>query len=189
VANHAYQFSIVNKGDSLSNPGGIFTRVDAYARQVESAEDNARGIIVDWEQQWSEFATPKFEDLIIYEAHVGSFAGLNDHLNISTYATFADFETKLKYIRDLGFNALQLLPIGQVDGIDGEGYGATNLFAPHNGYGTPAQLRSLVIQLMMAGFILKTHLGMNQYGMKTVDHLPTGKPKSKTFYSTTLECC
>ena len=31
-----------------------------------------------------------------------------------------------------------------MDGIDGEGYGATNLFAPHNGYGTPAQLRSLV---------------------------------------------
>jgi 1,4-alpha-glucan branching enzyme len=144
TAGQPYQFSIVNKGDSPSNPGGVFTRVDAYARQVESAEHNARGIVVDWRQKWSEFATPKFEDLIIYEAHVGSFAGLNDHLNISTYATFADFETKLGYIRELGFNALQLLPIGQVDGIDGEGYGATNLFAPHNGYGTPAQLRSLV---------------------------------------------
>ncbi len=144
VAGQPYQFSIVNKGGDPTNPGGILTRVDAYARQVESAEDNARGIIVDWQQEWSEFATPKFADLIIYEAHVGSFAGLHDHLNISTYATFADFETKLGYIRELGFNALQLLPTEQVDGIDGEGYGATNLFAPHNGYGTPAQLRSLV---------------------------------------------
>ena len=117
------------------------TRVDAYAQQVESAEDNARGIVVDWQQEWSEFVTPRFADLIIYKAHVGSFAGLHDHLNISTYATFADFETKLRYIRELGFNALQLLPTEQVDGIDGEGYGATNLFAPHNGYGTPAQLR------------------------------------------------
>ena len=144
VAGQPYQFSIINKGGDSTNPGGILTRVDAYARQVESAEDNARGIVVDWQQQWSEFATPKFADLIIYEAHVGSFAGLNDHLNISTYATFADFETKLGYIRELGFNALQLLPTEQVDGIDGEGYGATNLFAPHNGYGTPAQLRSLV---------------------------------------------
>jgi 1,4-alpha-glucan branching enzyme len=144
VAGQPYQFSIVNKGGDPTNPGGILMRVDAYARQVESAEDNARGIIVDWQQQWSTFATPKFADLIIYEAHVGSFAGLNDHLNISTYATFADFETKLGYIRELGFNALQLLPTEQVDGIDGEGYGATNLFAPHNGYGTPADLRSLV---------------------------------------------
>jgi 1,4-alpha-glucan branching enzyme len=141
VAGQPYQFSIVNKGGDPANPGGILTRVDAYARQVESAEDNARGIVVDWQQEWSEFATPKFADLIIYEAHVGSFAGLNDHLNISTYATFADFETKIGYIRELGFNALQLLPIPQVDGIDGEGYGATNMFAPHNGYGTPAQLR------------------------------------------------
>jgi 1,4-alpha-glucan branching enzyme len=141
VAGQPYQFSIVNQGGDPTNPGGILTRVDAHARQVESAEDNARGIVVDWQQEWSEFATPKFEDLIIYEAHVGSFAGLNDHLNISTYATFADFETKLGYIPELGFNALQLLPIEQVDGIDGEGYGATNLFALRNGYGTPAQLR------------------------------------------------
>jgi 1,4-alpha-glucan branching enzyme len=144
VAGQPYQFSIINKGGDPTNPGGILTRVDAYARQVESAKDNARAIVVDWQQEWSEFATPKFADLIIYEAHVGSFAGLNDHLNISTYATFADFETKLGYIRELGFNALQLLPTEQVDGIDGEGYGATNLFAPHNGYGTPADLRSLV---------------------------------------------
>ena len=92
------------------------TRVDAYARQVESAEDNARGIVVDWQQEWSTFATPKFADLIIYEAHVGSFAGLDDHLNISTYATFADVETKLGYIRELGFNALQLLPISLPNG-------------------------------------------------------------------------
>jgi 1,4-alpha-glucan branching enzyme len=40
----------------------------------------------------------------------------------------------------LGFNALQLLPTEQVDGIDGEGYGATKMFAPHNGYRTPADL-------------------------------------------------
>ena len=71
VAGQPYKFSIINKGGDPTNPGGILTRVDAYARQVESAEDNARGIVVDWQQQWSEFATPKFADLIIYQAHVG----------------------------------------------------------------------------------------------------------------------
>lgn len=89
--------------EKIYNSEGAFdgdrSRVDASARQVESAEDHARGIIVDWQQQWSDFAPPKFADLIIYETHVWSFAGLNDHLNISTYATFADFETKLGYIR------------------------------------------------------------------------------------------
>lgn len=144
VADQSYQFLIENKGGDATNLGGTVSRVDAYARRVESAEDNARGIIVDWQQEWTEFATPKFDDLIIYQAHVGSFTGLHDHLNISTYGTFDDFQTKLGYIRELGFNALQLLPISQVDGADGEGYGATNLFAPHNGYGTPAELRSLV---------------------------------------------
>ncbi len=144
VAGQRYQFLIENKGDSPTNPGGRVIRVDAYARQVENADDNAKGIIVDWAQEWSEFATPYFSDLIIYQAHVGSFAGLHDHLNISTYATFTDFQTKLDYIRSLGFNAIQFLPIAQVDGGDNEGYGITNLFAPHDGYGTPAELRSLV---------------------------------------------
>lgn len=144
VAVQAYRFLIENKGEGENNPGGLFSRVDAYARQVENASDDARGIVVDCQQTWSEFATPRFDDLIIYQAHVGSFAGLHDHLNIHTYATFDNFQTKLGYIRDLGFNAIQLLPIAQVDGLDSEGYGATNLFAPHNGYGSPEKLRSLV---------------------------------------------
>ena len=144
VAGQAYLFLIENKGGDETNPGGTFSRVDAYARQVESAADDARGIVVDCQQTWSEFATPRFNDLIIYQAHVGSFAGLNDHLNIYTYATFDDFQTKLGYIRSLGFNAIQLLPISQVDGVDNEGYSATNLFAPHDGYGPPERLRSLV---------------------------------------------
>ena len=38
VAGQPYQFSIVNKGGDDRNPGGIFTRVDAYARQVESSD-------------------------------------------------------------------------------------------------------------------------------------------------------
>jgi 1,4-alpha-glucan branching enzyme len=37
VAGQPYEFSIVNKGGDPTNPGGILTRVDAYARQVESA--------------------------------------------------------------------------------------------------------------------------------------------------------
>lgn len=90
----------------------------------ENAQDNAKGMVVDWQHDWAEFDTPKFDDLMIYQAHVGSFAGLNDHRNIPTYATFTDFQTKLGYIRALGFNALQLLPIAQVDGVDNEGYGA-----------------------------------------------------------------
>ena len=94
-AGQRYRFAIENKGGDISNPGGTFTRVDAYARQVEHAGDDAKSIVVDWQYEWSEFKPPKFDDLIIYQAHVGSFAGLNDHLNISTYATFTDFETKL----------------------------------------------------------------------------------------------
>jgi 1,4-alpha-glucan branching enzyme len=34
VAGQPYQFSILNKGDDPTNPGGILTRVDAYAPAI-----------------------------------------------------------------------------------------------------------------------------------------------------------
>lgn len=42
VADLRYDFWIENKGGSPTNPGGNVFRVDAYARQVENVNDNAK---------------------------------------------------------------------------------------------------------------------------------------------------
>ena len=86
----------------------------------------------------SPFSTPAFQDFLIYQLHIGSFAGKNDGIPVTNnIATFVDVIAKLDYIRGLGFNAIELLPItdflcdlpGASLGIGAdEGYGPSDLF-------------------------------------------------------------
>jgi 1,4-alpha-glucan branching enzyme len=144
-AGQPYKFVIVN--------GGTHWRVDAYARDVDSDADGTfHGVVVDPTAPWSTFATPRFADLVLYQLHVGSFAGSGDGLAVMPVdggwsATCEQIIPKLDYIRGLGFNGLALLPIGEVPAAAGEehmGYAPTNWFAPESDLGAPAGVRRLV---------------------------------------------
>ncbi len=146
-AGQAYKFIFDNVGPSLHNPGGKFWRVDAYAREVQNSMANAKGFIVDPTFSFTPFQTPCFQDFLIYQLHVGSFAGRNDGVEVNAKtkdALFLDIIPKLSYIRQMGFNALALLPVGQMGLRIGEGYSPTNWFAPDEYYGSPTALRQLV---------------------------------------------
>jgi 1,4-alpha-glucan branching enzyme len=146
-AGQAYKFVIENAGGSANNPGGTFWRVDPYAREVQNLQSNANGYIVDPTFTFTPFQTPRFENFVLYQLHIGTFAGLNDEAPVdpdTREAMFVDIIPKLNYIRALGFNALALLPVGQMGLRIGEGYSPTNWFAPDEYYGSPTALRQLV---------------------------------------------
>jgi len=145
AAGHRYRFRMTNVGGGGDNPGGDFEHVDPYARDVESSALSADGFVVDPSFAFRPFATPRFEDFIIYQLHVGSFAGLNDGVSVLNFtARFTDIIPKLDRIRDLGFNAVQMLPTGEYPSDRNEGYAPTNFFAPESAFGTPGDLRRLV---------------------------------------------
>jgi 1,4-alpha-glucan branching enzyme len=152
VAGHLYQFSIQNRGGDQFDPGGPpLRRAGPCAREVTSSDPTVVCVIVDptTYQFTAPFQTPAFQNFIVYQAHVGSFAGKNDGLPVFTdtngsTATFADFETKLDYIRSMNFNAVQFLPNGEYDGAEGEAYNPANYYAPETLYGHPDDLRRLV---------------------------------------------
>ncbi len=81
--------------------------------------------------------------------------GRNDAIGVSNdTATFVDLLAKLDYIRSLGFNAIELLPITDFlcdVGGAGEGYGPSDLFASEDAYATsPEKAVSELIQLIDA---------------------------------------
>ncbi len=146
-ANAAYRFLVQN--------GSVHERVDAYARDVESDTQNQRfrGLVVDRGASWAPFATPRPSDLILYQLHVGSFAGHNDGIQVRALgddgwvATCDQIVPKLDYIRALGFNALALLPIGEHPRPADQahmGYAPTHWFAPESDFGSPRHVRFLV---------------------------------------------
>lgn len=82
--------------------------------------------------QWQ---PPPLSSAIIYELHVGTF---------TPEGTFAGASQKLDYLKDLGITHVELMPVNTFSGSRGWGYDGVDLFAPHEVYGGPEGLKSLV---------------------------------------------
>jgi len=77
------------------------------------------------------FRPPPFHELIIYQFHIGVWhipPGRNN-------GTFLDVVEKLPYLRSLGINAIQPLPIVEFSGMFSLGYNGVDYFSPETDYG------------------------------------------------------
>lgn len=86
-----------------------------------------------------------FEDLVIYEIHVRGYTK-DKSSGVSAPGTFAGFKDKIPYLKDLGINAVELMPIFEFDEmesarvVDGVqlynywGYNTVSFFAPNTSY-------------------------------------------------------
>ena len=116
------------------------------ARQLIGSGRDAASVIVDTADVVQPFDGPTFNNLVIYELHVGTFhAGRDGKFN------FAGVAEKLDYIKDLGVNAIQLMPVhenGEFNSHDPDdfdwGYDPVQLFAVERSYGSPRELKELV---------------------------------------------
>jgi maltooligosyltrehalose trehalohydrolase len=87
----------------------------------------------EWEDE--DWSGRPWEDSVIYELHVGTFA---------PEGTFASVERRLDHLRDLGATAVELMPVADFPGRRNWGYDAVLLFAPDSRYGGPDDLKRLV---------------------------------------------
>ena len=81
--------------------------------------------------------TPRFNDLIIYQLHVGTFWAQDEtgrDVRAMRGGTFLDVAEKLEYLRKLGVNAVQLLPIQEFETASSMGYNGVDYFSPENDY-------------------------------------------------------
>lgn len=140
-----YRFEI-KKSD-----GTLIERLDAAARDVLSSEltrddpsSRNGSIVLDTTPfLWASFNTPRFENFIIYQCHIGSFAGRGDEFN-KTWASFEDVESKFGYIREMGFNCIQPLPVQEYSGDRSWGYDPAAFFSIESSYGSPYELQHFV---------------------------------------------
>jgi maltooligosyltrehalose trehalohydrolase len=87
----------------------------------------------DWTD--TEWQVPDLPDFVIYELHVGAF---------TPEGTFDGVIPRLPYLRELGVNALELMPVAQFPGTRNWGYDGVFPFAVQNSYGGPAAFKRLV---------------------------------------------
>jgi maltooligosyltrehalose trehalohydrolase len=95
------------------------------------------------------------EDFIIYELHVGTF---------TPEGTFDAVIGKLNHLKELGINAIELMPVSQFPGERNWGYDIAAPFAIQNSYGGPDGLKRLVNACHAAGIAVIIDAVYNHLG-------------------------
>jgi 1,4-alpha-glucan branching enzyme len=122
--------------DGVGNPG---LKRDPRAREL-TPDFPASDCLVrspssfPWHDQG--FRLAEFRDLILYQLHVGVFYDVdaNGHDKRLRVAKFLDILDRVDYLRDLGVNAIQLMPIQEFPSESSMGYNGVDLFAPEMAY-------------------------------------------------------
>jgi 1,4-alpha-glucan branching enzyme len=123
-----------------------------------------------YEWQVDDFAMPAVEDMVIYEMHIRDFVATH------SYKTVAD---TLDYLKRLGVNVLELMPINEFEGNNSWGYNPSFYFAPDKYYGPKSELKKLVDEAHKRGIAVVIDLVLNHsYGQSPLVRLyfENGKP-------------
>jgi 1,4-alpha-glucan branching enzyme len=154
-----YQFVIRNGAPPLiwhKNP---------YASQVANSSGNA--IIHDPNFDWTDdnFTMPPWNELVIYEMHVGTFNDAPGH----GPGTFDEIVPKLDYLRDLGINAIEIMPVAEFPMDYSWGYNPSQPFSVESAVGGPQGLYQFVKAAHAHGIAVILDVVYNHLGPGDLD--------------------
>ncbi|MDE6953422.1 MAG: hypothetical protein K2P09_06370 [Erysipelotrichales bacterium] len=153
-------FEYAYRVDGPYNPqkGHLFNKnnilLDPYARYVSGQEiwgkqktQSYRARVVRDVFDWGDMpqSSKALSELIIYELHIRGFTQ-HPSSNVINKGTFAGLKEKIPYLKELGINAVELMPIFEFDEMANErqydnnklvdywGYNTVSFFAPNSSY-------------------------------------------------------
>ena len=116
---------------SVHNSIPVYNKTDyAIATTLQTGQASFQ-----WNASESNWSRPAKEDLVIYELLVRDFIGTHD---------YKDLIDTLDYIKNLGVNAIELMPIMEFEGNESWGYNPMYFFAPDKYYGTKNDLKNFI---------------------------------------------
>lgn len=135
-------------------------RMDPYSRALTNSVGNS--IIVDPAFDWQDgdFRMPAWNELVIYEMHVGSF-----HVKeAGGPGTFFSAAERLDYLVDLGINSVELMPANEFPGGYSWGYNVAHPFAVESEYGGPQGLKHFINEAHRRGIAVFLDVVYNHVG-------------------------
>jgi 1,4-alpha-glucan branching enzyme len=153
-----YKF-VIRSGDR------IWDRVDPRARQVTNSVGHA--VIVDDDAfDWGDdsFQLPPWNELVIYELHIGTF-----HTRGDRPGTLDDAIEKLPYLKELGINAVELMPLAEFAGDYSWGYNPAHPFAVETAYGGVDGLKRFIRAAHRLGMGVIIDVVYNHFGPSDLD--------------------
>ena len=150
--------------DSASSAGTLYKyRLDGGVFPDLASRFQPRGVhgpseVVDGRSfRWTDsgWKPPALSELVIYEAHVGTF---------TPEGTFEAIITRLDHLKKIGVNAVELMPVADFAGDRNWGYDCVSIYAPSRAYGRPDGLRTLVNAAHAAGIAIILDVVYNHLG-------------------------
>jgi 1,4-alpha-glucan branching enzyme len=175
-----YKFVITNP--ALAAP---LWKNDPYARSLTSSAGNS--VVADPAFVWQStgYAMPPWNELVIYELHVGTF---RFDATTGGRGDFGTVISRLDDLVDLGVNAVQIMPADEFSGDVSWGYNPAYIFAIEAAYGGPNGLRRLVDAAHARGLaviydVVYNHLGPDDLDLWRFDGWsPSGRPEEGGIY-------
>jgi 1,4-alpha-glucan branching enzyme len=171
-----YKYSIV------TSTGERILKADPYARHAETRPGTA-SILYNFENdyEWGDDAHMQArakrslsEPLNIYELHIGSWRRYPDK-QVYSYRELAP--QLAAYLVEMGYNAVEFMPLTEYPLDTSWGYQVTGYFAATSRYGTPADLKYLIDTLHCAGIsvifdLVPGHFPKDDFGLARFDGEP-----------------
>ena len=158
-----FEYAYRIDGEYQPDKGLVFNKdailLDPYARAVTGQEiwgekmvKHYHARVVKDEFDWGDMpqSSRKLSDLVIYELHVRGFT-YHPSSGVKFPGTFAGIREKIPYLKELGINAVELMPIFEFDEtmnsrdvggktlLDYWGYNTVSFFAPNSNYASTVE--------------------------------------------------
>lgn len=114
----------------------------------------------DYSWKVTDFKGVPQDQLIVYEILVRDFTGTEGQALAS--GTIAGAMAKLDYIKELGVNAVELMPVTEFSGNNSWGYNPNFYFAPDKAYGTPDAYKAFIDAAHERGLAVILDMVFNQ---------------------------
>ena len=171
-----YKFAVIDQKDQ------VHMKADPYAFHAETRPGNASKLYdirgYEWHDQ--EFKVYRHKHKIcespmnVYEVHLGSWKRYENQDSLS----YRDLAQQLvAYVKEMGYNFIELLPITEHPLDASWGYQCTGYFAPTSRYGTPKDFMYFVDCCHQAGIgvildWVPAHFCKDEFGLYEFDGTP-----------------
>ncbi len=114
-------------------------------------------MVIDHDHHWEDagWKGVPLQDMIMYELHIGT---------LTPEGTFHAAVSLLDEIKDIGVNAVEIMPVAQFPGERNWGYDGVYLFAVQNSYGGPDGLKYFVNECHKRGIAVILDVVYNHFG-------------------------
>lgn len=155
-----YKYVITNR-----DSGNVFWKNDPYSKEMTNSAGDSVVMPQGFSWKIPDFHIPSWNEVIIYEMHIGTF---HDSPGFGP-GHFYSARDKLDYLKDLGINAIQVMPIAEFATDFSLGYNPSAPFSVEKIYGGHWAFKEFVEAAHSRGIAVIVDVVYNHFGPTDLD--------------------